>query len=75
MPTGAACRSDPLGDYARFKGGTNSYSAIFSGHAKFFVTPQFNFPAIASGRDYSGTVKIDYDFGGAKLTSITAAAN
>jgi len=66
---------DVRGEYARFQGGTNSYSAVFSGDPNDFQKPQFNFPARAKGRDYSGTLKIDYDFGAAKLTSITAAAN
>lgn len=66
---------DVRGEYARFQGGTNSYSAVFSGDPNDFEKPQFNFPARSKGRDYSGTLKIDYDFGAAKLTSITAAAN
>jgi iron complex outermembrane receptor protein len=66
---------DLRGEYGRFQGGTNSYSAVFSADPNDFVLPQFNFGARAKGRDYSGTLKVDYDFGGATLTSITAVAN
>ncbi|PEQ12269.1 TonB-dependent receptor [Novosphingobium sp. PC22D] len=66
---------DLRGEYADFKGGSNSYAAVFSGDPNDFVNPQFNFPAFAEGRNYGGTLKIDYDFGGATLTSITDVAD
>lgn len=72
---GEALKVDLRGEYTDFKGGSNSYSAVFSGDPNDFVHPQFNFPAFAEGRNYSGTLKVDYDFGAATLTSITDVAD
>lgn len=73
--SGSPLTVDLRGEYGRFKGGSNSYAAVFSGDPNDFVDPQFNFPAFAKGRNYGGTAKIEYDFGGATLTSISDAAD
>lgn len=70
-----ALKIDLRGEYADFKGGSNSYAAVFSGNPNDFVNPQFNFPAFAKGRNYGGTLKVDYDLGMATLTSITDIAD
>jgi len=69
--------SEPLsidlrGQYRDFRGGTNGYAVVPSGNPNDFRDPQFNFPAFAKGHSSDLTAKIDYDFGFATLTGISA---
>ena len=63
---------DLRAEYSDFRGGSNSYAAVFSGIPRDFVNPQFNFPAYAEGDNIDLTGKFDYDFGFATLTGISA---
>ncbi|WP_293781288.1 TonB-dependent receptor [Sphingosinicella sp.] len=63
---------DLRAEYSDFRGGSNSYAAVFSGIPRDFVNPQFNFPAYAEGDSVDLTGKFDYDFGFATLTGISA---
>lgn len=68
---------DPLkidlrAQYNNFNGGSNYYSAIFSGNPNDFVDPQGNFPSFSKGFVTDLTGKVDYDLGFATATSITA---
>lgn len=63
---------DLRAEYGDFRGGSNSYAAVFSGDPNDFVNPQFNFPAFAEGDSIDLTGKFDYDFGFATLTGISA---
>jgi iron complex outermembrane receptor protein len=63
---------DLRAEYSDFRGGSNSYAAVFSGIPRDFVNPQFNFPAYAEGHSTDLTGKFDYDFGFATLTGISA---
>ncbi len=66
---------DLRAEYGKFRGGSNSYAAVFSGIPRDFVNPQFNFPAFAKGDSVDLTGKFDYDFGFATLTGISAYSN
>jgi iron complex outermembrane recepter protein len=67
-----ALKIDLHGEYGNFRGGTNGYSAVFSGDPNDFVNPQFNFPAFSEGHTVNLSAKIDYDLHFATLTSISA---
>ncbi|CAN5708524.1 TonB-dependent receptor [soil metagenome] len=62
---------DLRADYGKFRGASNTYSAVFSGNPNDFVDPQFNLPGSASGDNLNLTGKIDLDLDFATLTSIT----
>ena len=63
---------DLRGQYRDFRGGTNGYAVVPSGSPNDFPAPQFNLPSTAWGDSADLSAKIDYDFGFATLTSISA---
>lgn len=62
---------DLRAEYGNFRAGSNYYSVVFSGDPNDFVDPQNNILGYAAGHSTDLTAKVDYDFGFAKLTSIT----
>lgn len=72
LTPGAALRIDLRAGHRDFRAGTNGYAVVPSGSPNDFPAPQFNLPSSASGDSTDLSAKIDYDFGFATLTGISA---
>ncbi|QIB67595.1 TonB-dependent receptor [Kineobactrum salinum] len=70
MPT-EALTVDLRAEFSDYRGGSNYYSAVFSGDPNDFVDPQSNLTGFTDGETRDYTAKLDYDLGFATFTSIT----